>query len=464
MAGIRERDARDRLSRRNFLRTSCGLLGLSLPAFLQMRARAARPESGPEGTGRAKACIVLYCWGGMSHLDTWDLKPDAPREVRGLFKPIPTATPGIQVTEHLPLLAWLTGHLAIVRSIHHDCTAHGKGMYWNLTGHPPPQPEAAVNLPPSRDDWPSLGAMVSRFREAPRGMPRAVNLPYPLVDNGTLQAGESAGWLGSAHDPIVIRTPAGKPFGGVSRDLGSPVFQFAEGTDSADLRKRRDLLGRLDVTPAGSPTPFGHFRELALDMLLDPRVRRAFDLDREDPRLRERYGDHIGGQSMLLARRLVEAGVPIVTVVCAAGDLNGSKGDHWDTHGDNFNRLENTMLPTFDRAASALLTDLHARGLLDETLVVMTGDFGRTPKVNGGAGRDHYPYCYSVVLAGGGIRGGQVYGSSDRQAAFPHTHACGPNDLHATIFRALGVSLDSRLHDRLGRPHPITNGKPLPLF
>lgn len=401
----------------------------------------------------------------MSHLDTWDLKPDAPKEVRGPFRPIATNTPGIQISEHLPLLAKQTNHLAIIRSIHHRCTAHGKGMYWNLTGHPPPRPEVAVNLPPSRDDWPSLAAMVSQFRKPTRGMPRAVNLPYPLVDNNTLQAGEFAGWLGTAHDPIVIRTPAGKPFGGVSRDLGSPVLQLPRGGDTQQLRTRRSLLQRLERAHKQNPAkPFQHFQELALDMLLNPRVREAFDLNREEPRTRDRYGDHMGGQSVLLARRLVEAGVPIVTVVCAAGDLNGAKGDHWDTHANNFNRLKNTMLPTFDRAASALLADLHDRRRLDETLVVMLGDFGRTPKINRNAGRDHYPFCYSVVLAGGGIRGGQVYGSSDRQAAFPHTHACGPNDLHATIFRALNIPLNAQLYDQLNRPHLITDGQPLPLL
>jgi uncharacterized protein (DUF1501 family) len=199
-------------------------------------------------------------------------------------------------------------------------------------------------------------------------------------------------------------------------------------------------------------------------MLLNPQVRQAFDLEREPTRQRERYGDHIAGQSMLLASRLVEAGVPIVTVLCAAGDLNGAVGDHWDTHGDNFNRLKDRLLPPFDRGLSALLEDLDQRGRLNETLVVVMGDFGRTPKINGGAGRDHYPNVFSVMLAGGGIRGGQVYGSSDRVGAFPHDKPCGPADLHATIFRALGIPLDSVLHDRLGRPHQLTDGQPLPLL
>jgi uncharacterized protein (DUF1501 family) len=447
------------------LGTSCGLLGASLSSFLQLRANAAAPAAATGG-GRAKACILVYCWGGMSHLDTLDPKPDAPAEVRGTFQPIATATPGIRVMEHLPLLAGQTERLAIVRSIHHQSTAHGKGMYWNLTGHAPPQAEAAVNQPPSRDDWPCLAAMVSRFRSAPPGMPHAVQLPYPFVDNNTLQAGENAGWLGIAADPVLVRTPRGKPFGGVSRDLGAPVLNLAQGVDADQLQARRTLLQRLGRTPADGPglQAADHFQRLALDMLLNPRVRQAFDLERVPTRLRDAYGDHIAGQSLLLARRLVEAGIPVVTVVCAAGDLNGAVGDHWDTHGDNFNRLKDRLLPPFDRGITALLEDLHQRGRLDETLVVVLGDFGRTPKINRNAGRDHYPYAYAVALAGGGIRGGQVYGSSDRQGAFPHTFPCGPNDLHATVFHALGISREAVLYDRLGRPHPLTDGRPLPLF
>jgi uncharacterized protein (DUF1501 family) len=448
-----------RIRRRTALRIGCGAAGLTLPQYLQTQAATA------EVAGSAKSCIVLFCWGGMSHIDTFDPKPNAPSNVRGEFKPIDTATPGIRIGEHLPRLAKLTQHLAIVRSMHHGCTSHGKGMYWNMTGHPPPAPSAAVNLPPSRNDWPSLAAMVSTFRQAASGMPPSVRLPYPLVDNGTLQAGESGGWLGIAKDPIVIRTPKGKAYGGVSRDLGSPVLNLSEGVDRPHLRSRRSLLESIE-RPVGSNASvksFAHFQQLALDMLATPEVTAAFDLDRETKQMHDAYGDHICGQSVLLARRLSGAGVPIVTVVCAAGDLNGSKGDHWDTHADNFNRLKKDMLPPFDRAASALITDLDARGRLDETLVVMMGDFGRTPKVNGGAGRDHYPYSFSVVLAGGGIRGGQVYGSSDKIGAFPHNLPCGPGDLHATIFEAMGISSDALLYDNLRRPHRICTGRPLPL-
>jgi hypothetical protein len=451
---------------RRHLLGSCaaGLFGLSLPEWFRLRAQAAgRPAD--LGAGKAKACILLYCWGGMSHIDTWDPKPEAPAEVRGEFKPIASAVPGIQVGEHMPLLARQMQRIAIVRSIHHRSTAHGKGMYWNMTGHEPPQADVAMNLTPSPHDWPNLGSMVAKLRTAPRGLPGAVQLPYPLVDNGTLQAGDGPGFMGGGRAPMIFRPSRGKPYGGVSRDLGALVVQPAEGVDTNRLRGRAALVQHLEQLPAtsGGVRSYQHFQEKALDMLLDPKVQATLDPDREAPRIRDRYGDHICGQSVLQARRLVEAGVPLVTVICAAGDLNGSVGDHWDTHGNNFNRLKRDLLPPLESACNALLDDLADRGLLDQTLVVWLTEFGRTPKCAGG-GRDHYPFCYSVALAGGGIRGGQVHGSSDRQGAFPRDLPCGPNDLHATIFHALGIPLDSELTDFQGRPQAITDGTPLPLL
>jgi hypothetical protein len=442
-----------------------GLLGLSLPEWLQLRSQASTDTVRP-GFGRAKACIVLYCWGGVSHIDTWDPKPNAPAEVRGEFRPIATTVPGIQVSEHMPLLARQMNRLAVVRSVHHRCTAHGKGMYWNMTGHPPPAPELAANLPPSPSDWPNLGSVVGKLRRTPRGLPGAVQIPYPLVDNNTLQAGDGPGFLGQAAAPVILRPHRGKPYGGVSRDLGALVLEPTRGVDPARLRERVALAHAL---PAG-PRPdvpgsrgFQQFREMAVDLLLSPRVQATLNLDKEDPRTLQKYGEHLCGTSLLLARRLVEAGVPIITVVCAAGDLNGSVGDHWDTHGNNFRRLKDTLLPTLEQASAALLDDLADRGLLDQTLVVWLTEFGRTPQVRS-AGRDHYPYAYSVALAGGGVRGGQVYGSSDRIGAFPRDRACGPNDLHATIFHALGIPLETPLTDNQGRPLALTDGEPLPLF
>jgi uncharacterized protein (DUF1501 family) len=446
------------ISRRRWLRAGAGLLGLSLPQALALRAGAA---TGTAGFGKAKSVIVLYCWGGMSPHETLDPKPDAPLEVRGTYQSIATATPGVRVGEYIPKLAKQTKRLAIVRSVHHRSSAHGKGMYWNITGHPPPEPTTAANLPPTRSDWPCLGAMVGCFARPARGFPVAVQIPYPLVDNKTLQAGDNAGWLGQARDPVLVRPPAGRPYGGVSRDLGAPVLQLADGIDQDRFGARRGLAERLERAPKGES--FDRFRTMASDLLCSPKVRSAFDVTREDVRLRDRYGDHVCGQSVLLARRLTEAGVPFVQVVCAAGDLNGSAGDHWDTHGNNFVRLKRDLLPPLERALCALLDDLDDRGRLAETLVVVLTEFGRTPKINGGAGRDHYPNVYSVAFAGGGVRGGQVHGSSDRIGAFPREKPCGPADLHATIFHALGIRGDATLTDNLGRPIPLTEGTPLPL-
>jgi len=446
------------LTRRRTLGIAAGLGGLSLPGFFQLRSTSA--AAGKTTGGKAKKCIIVFCWGGMSHIDTWDPKPDGPVEIRGQFVPISTATPGIFVTEHLPHLAKQTNKLAIVRSIAHDDSAHGRGMYWNLTGHRPPR---VGNIAPEVHDWPSLPAMVAKLKEAPRGVPPAVRLPYPLVDNNTLQAGEYGGWLGAKYDPIVLRTPKGEPFGGVSRSLGSEVLELGD-VDVQRAADRNELRSALETKSprAIEQANFSHFRELATDILLGSAVRKAYDLESEDPKNRERYGNHLGGQSLLLARRLTEAGVPVVQVCCAAGDLNGSVGDMWDTHGDNFNRLKNKLLPVFDRGVAALLQDLEERGTLGETLVVVLTDFGRTPKINGGTGRDHYPSAYSVVLAGGGIVGGQVYGSSDAQGAFPHDKPCGPPDIHATIFQALGISPRAVIHDALNRPFPVSDGEVLP--
>jgi hypothetical protein len=436
------------------------LLALAIPGLLGRRALAARGQG--KGFGQARSCIVLYCWGGMSHHETFDPKPDAPLEYRGAYQSIATAVPGVRLGEYLPGLAKQTRRLALVRSVHHRSSAHGKGMYWNVTGHPPPEPTVLDNLPPSRADWPCLGAMVGCFRRPAPGFPVAVQIPYALVDNNTLQAGDNAGWLGQVRDPVLVRPTTGRPYGGVSRDLGDPALQLTAGVDPDRFAARRSLSSRLDR--AVGDEAFDRFRAMAFDLLSSAKVRAAFDVTREDVRLRDRYGDHICGQSVLLARRLAEAGVPFVQVVCAAGDLNNSVGDHWDTHGNNFERLKRDLLPPFERALCALLDDLDERGRLGETLVVVLTEFGRTPRINKNAGRDHYPRCYSVAFAGGGIRGGQTYGSSDRIGAFPREHPCGPAELHATIFHALGIRGDETLTNNLGRPMALTDAPPLPLF
>ena len=439
-------------SRRAILRSSVGLAGLTLPTFFRARARASVAPS-------AKSCIVIYCWGGFSHYETFDPKPDAPLEVRGEFAAIPTATPGIQFSEHIPLLAKHSEKLAIIRSIHHTEGGHSGGIYYNLTGHKPTGGRAK-----DRANWPSLAAMISRFQDPGAGTPGAIRLPYSMYDNGALMPGEYGGWLGAEYDPILISTPAGTPFGGTSRTGGRLSLELNVKQERID--RRRTLLARLERTTDAQTEYDGldRFRQMAADMLVDSSLSEAYDLDREDSRVRSMYGGHMGGQGLLLARRLVEAGVPVVQVCAGAGDLAGGSGDNWDTHRDHFPKMKKRLLPVFDRSISALLTDLDQRGMLEETLVVILTDFGRTPKINGNAGRDHYPAVYSVALAGGGVRGGQVYGSSDSHGAKPSDNPCTPGDLHATAYRAMGIDHRTVLHDQLGRPFHICDGEPLPLF
>ena len=314
----------------------------------------------------------------------------------------------------------------------------------------------------------ALVGIVGRARKKAReGFPGAVALPYPIADRGLLN-GQFSGFLGLNYESLIVLPPKARLYDGVSPLGNAADLHLPAGIDSSRMKSRLGLLDELATVgregDASKVRAYDFYHQMAADLLLNPEVSAAFDLDREDPKLRDRYGDHICGQSALLARRLTGAGVPIVTVYAGAGDLNGSAGDNWDTHGDNFRRLRDRLLPPLSQASAALLDDLSASGRLKDTLVVWLTEFGRTPKLNGGAGRDHYPGCYSVVFAGGGVKGGQVFGRSDRLAAHPAESSCGPPDLHATIFHALGIPLDFPLRDAFGRPLRLCDGLPLPIF
>lgn len=440
-------------SRRDVLRSTVGLAGLTIPTFLQAKSQSIATQG-------ARSCIIIYLWGGIGHQESWDPKPEALTDLRGEFKPIKTATTGIHFCEHIPLMAKHTDKLAIVRSLHHNVGGHGGALYRSITGQNAPKGKAK-----DRKNWPSLTAMLSRFRDAEAGVPHAICMPYLNYDNGALIQGQFGGWLGSAYDPIMMKTPAGKPYGGVSRYTNREL-DLKLNLNRERVLQRKSLQGQLDRT-IGTPEDYDRldrFRQMAADMLLSSPVKQAYNLENEDPRIRTMYGRHIGGQSMLLARRLVEAGVPVVQVNAGAGDLAGGSGDNWDTHKNHFFKMKERLLPVFDRAFSALLTDLEQRGMLEETLVAVLTDFGRTPKINKNKGRDHYPAVYSQVLAGGGIRGGQVYGSSDANGAQPASDACSPADFHATVYKAMGIDPHTELHDREQRPYMICNGEPLPLF
>ena len=408
----------------------------------------------------AKSCIVIYLWGGIAHQESFDPKPEALAELRGEFEPIPTSAPGVYYSEHIPLLAQHADKIAVVRSLHHHTGAHGPAMYTSITAQKSPQGKAK-----DRKNWPSLTAMVSRFCDFDPGTPPAIAMPYLNYDNGALIQGQFGGWLGVDYDPIMMKTPAGKPYGGVSRYTNHEL-ELKLGLGRGRVETRQTLRERLEreVGADADFQRFDRFRQMASDMLLSSPVKEAYDLDQEDPRIRMMYGDHVGGQSMLLARRLTEAGVPVVQVNAGAGDLAGGNGDNWDTHRGHFPKMKNRLLPVFDRALAALLTDLEQRGSLEETLVCVLTDFGRTPKINNNGGRDHFPAVFTQVLAGGGIQGGLVHGSSDRNGARPQSDACAPADFHATVLQGMGIDPRTELQDLEGRPFMICDGRPLPLF
>ena len=450
------------LRRRDLVRAgSLGLLGMSLPELLAARAVAESAQSAPPQ--RAKAVILLFMWGGPAQQETWDLKPEAPAEVRGEFKPIPTNVPDIHISEHFPLLAQRCDQLAIIRSMTHTNVDHTTATHYLLTGQPPPP----VN--DLRKDWPSMGAVLSRLGRGRYPLPSFVQMrpkmPGDVPRFVEQSHGQFAGWLGPAWDPLTIDARPDLP------DYRVGDFELLEGVPNDRLRVRQSLLGRLEeqLDAAESQGAFGamgqHYSR-AFDLLAAGVGKSAFDLTEEPDAVRDRYGRNPHGQSVLQARRLVERGVPFVTIFWPNDGIK-NVSVYWDTHSRNFIDHRDRLMPPADRAFSTLLDDLQERRLLDETLIVWTGEFGRTPKVGqrnsdagaGADGRDHWPNCFTTVLAGGGIRGGQVYGASDRYAAYPARDPVHPVDLVATIYQLLGVPPDLELHDKQGRPFVICPGR-----
>jgi len=452
----------DGLTRREWLRVGgLGVCGLSLPALLAGRqASAAAEQTSPKrerGKSRAKACIVLFYLGGPPQHETWDPKPDAPKEIRGSFQPIATSVPGLRVCELMPRTARLANRLAVLRSVSTDDNAHSSSGYWMLTGVPH-QPTNSENAKPGApNDWPCVGAIVRRLR--PGGsLPSAITLPEHIWNTGNLSwPGQDGGWLGRTADPWLIHChPQSPGFGipGIALPAEVPPLRFQSRHTLLEQVNRH--LDAVERSPALSR--FDAQSQQAFNLLRAGKARRAFALQEEPDRVRERYGNNRWGQSVLLARRLVEAGVTLVQVnwTRMPGDTNDSPA--WDTHGKNAERLKGHLMPVMDQAYSALLEDLEARGLLAETLVVWAGEFGRTPKINGAAGRDHWGHVFSVALAGGGIRGGVVHGASDKIGGHVKDSRVQPQDLTATIFHCLGHAPDTEVHDALGRPHPISRG------
>lgn len=435
-------------TRRQVLRIGAvGTLGLTLPAVLRAEAEGRR-----DAAPRARSIIFLHQFGGPSHHDTFDMKPAAPAEIRGEFNPIPSSLPGLDVCEHLPRLAKLAHVYSLVRSVHHTTSAHNSAAYYSLTGHKPLVDIVTANA--SATDFPAYGAIVDKLAPTTKRVPTAVSLPTMIADGPFRTPGEFAGFLGKQHDPLFITDDPNKPDFRVDQ-LSLPVdVPLARVADRRALLSGLVARARLAESEA-AVRGMASYQQKALDLLTAPETARAFDIQSEPSEVRDRYGRTTYGQSVLLARRLVEAGVRFVTVYYSPG-IGG-----WDTHTNNFPTLRDSRLPITDQTVSALLEDLDARGLLDETMVVWTGEFGRTPRINRDAGRDHWPQCYTILMAGGGLKRGYIHGASDDSGAYPKDSPCTPDDIAATMFHCLGIDPATELRDQLDRPIPVSYGRPI---
>lgn len=453
------------LSRREVLRVG-GLagFGLSLPGMLQARDRVAAGRSEARGGGsfgKAKQVIVLYLHGGHPQQETFDPKPEGPRELRGEFGAISTSLPGARVSELLPRCATIMHKLAVVRSMSHKHTDHIGASMPALTGHAhPPEKDSLGDFPPSATDYPPHGAVLSAIRPAPTELPTWMRVgPLMRRMNGTVLHGQSPGLLGQRHASFAVDQEL------LPENVRIEAVQPNPDLTELRLTARRDLLRQVDqqrrlMDQSAQVRSFGEYHERAFNLIASAATHRAFRLADELPEIRARYGRTEFGQRCLLARRLAEAGVPMTYV-----SYCHTPADSWDTHSNHFPQMKKSLAPTFDSAFVALVNDLDDRGMLDETLVIAMAEFGRTPQINKSGGRDHWPFVYSVALAGAGIRAGTIYGASDSGAAYPASDPRGPSDFCATLYHLLGVPPDTVIHDNLGRPHNLIIGQPIdPIF
>jgi hypothetical protein len=450
------------LSRRTFLVAStCGWAG--------MTSGATSNASSAEATkGCAKSTILFFLSGGASHLDTWDLKPKAPAEYRGPFQPINTSVPGMLLCEHLPLLAKQAHHLAIVNSVGGTVNTndHHAGYYYNLTGHVPDATflSQGNNRTPYPDDWPCMGAVVAAKRPTHPRLPNFITLPQKEGAPTYTRPGQFAGRLGLEFDPLYVEGDSKTPL-----KFQVPALMLQEGTPAARFTERHSLLhelnqSRREFDASAASRNWNAQQQRAMSLLMSASTTEAFDVSRESQSMRERYGETVNGMSLLAARRLVEAEVPFITVFWRGNpelDKKCASGGGWDTHRDNFNCLKDDLLPNFDRAFSALIEDLAQSGLLAETLVLVTSEMGRKPKIGdhrsggaNGAGRDHWTHCLTDLLVGGGIRGGQIYGSSDRFGEYPANDPVTPADITKTVYHAMGIR-NLEVFDSQRRPYNL---------
>ncbi len=430
-----------RFTRRRVLELSALGIGLNgLP-----RATAVTPTviAGPKRAIRS--CVLVFFYGGPSHLETFDPKPNAPAEVRGEYRAIATAVPGVRVGEHLPQMARVLDRVALVRGVHHPMRNHNSAAAETLTGRTPAGGDQEL-LSDDPRGIPTLGSAVSFALGTRANSLPYVALPYTIY-NVVQLPGQTPGLLGGAFDRFQV-----------TGDPNAPDFRIAAFENTTELGARAALLRGLDRSALPGPVAQAAIsRDRAVRLLANPEVRRLFDIHKEPERVRERYGRHLLGQSLLLARRLVEGGVNFVTAF--DGQYNG-QDVNWDSHEKLLSR-HRQLIPPADQALSALIEDLDARGLLDSTLVLALGEFGRTPKINGSAGRDHWPDCYTALLAGGGVTGGAVFGSSDKIGAYPATDPVTPADLAATVFWRFGIDPATEVRDQTARPFRLSEGDPV---
>jgi hypothetical protein len=452
------------VNRRELLQVGCsGLLGLSLPTVYGGRAAAA-PGTAVPGTATpgkratsGKSVILVFQSGGGSHLDTFDPKPEAPDSTRGEFGVIDTTLADIKFSEHVPHLAQRTDRLAIVRSMAHSDNRHLSGTHNTLTGTVQPfRGNSNEDKELNRGDWPNYGGALNYLAPRNNGLPSHVTVPNPLIEGSLTWPGQHAGFLRAAHDPWVLKSDPS------SKDFKVDGLAFPDGLSVSRLQSRRDLLTRYNVQNGGLDNwarqqQFTSQQENAYTLLTSGKVAQAFDIKSETEKMRDRYGRNKSGQTLLLARRLVQAGVPVVQ--CNMGIVQS-----WDTHTDNWGKLKNTLLPGLDLGVAALLDDLTEQGMIDDTLVIVVGEFGRTPRIStlagqSKSGRDHWAMCYTALFAGGGVKGGQVIGASDRIGGYPRTPPHHPNDLGATVYHTLGIEPHIHVPDKFGRPIMLNQGK-----
>lgn len=445
----------DGVNRRAMLRIG-GLasLGFTLPKLLAA-------NSNTQGSfGRAKRVLMLFMWGGPSHIDLFDMKPEAPSEIRGPFVPVSTKVPGVQISELMPQLGRHTDKIGFIRSVTHSDNAHSTSAHWMLTGHK--HQLAQENFGARRSDFPHLGSVLNHLRPNRDGLPTFVALPELIgTTAGYVTPGQNGGFLGRNNDPFRIDQHP------VTQDFRVANLSPTTGLDARRLKSRAGLQQQFDefrrgLINAAEAAELAEVNQRAVNLVTNSRVHDAFNLVAEGARERERYGMKPFGQSVLLARRLLEAGVPLVTVYWHR-DQPGVDTT-WDTHSDNFNQLKNRLVPQVDQPISHLLDDLQQRGMLDDTLIVWNSEFGRTPKVNPRSGRDHWGRCNTIWMAGAGVPGGHVYGKSDKIASEPVSDPVAPNQVAATIYHLLGLDPHTEIRDQLDRPFPIADAAPLHRF